>query len=247
MIIDLHSQPVIDYQHTGGKAFNLHKLVAIGMPVPKAIVVPYIVDLTDPETQQRILEHELFDDENMLYAVRSSAIGEDSENNSYAGAYDTYLEVQRDDIIESIGRVRESVSSQRSSEYSKQRGGSEISDMNVIVQHMIPADYAGVAFTMSPIEKDPRIMLIEIIPGNGEALVSGKVTPTTIRYNKLTRMLRREQEGKTAIDQQTVDVIFEQLIPLLIQIENHYTFPVDVEWAFHDNKVYILQARPITT
>jgi phosphoenolpyruvate synthase/pyruvate phosphate dikinase len=247
MIVDLHTQPSVTYEDTGGKGFNLQRLVSIGMPVPRAIVVPHTVDLSLSENHKQILEHDFFRDNNMLYAVRSSAIGEDSENNSYAGAFDTFLDVPRENVITSIERVRASASSSRSTEYNKLRGGATISDMNVIIQHMIPADYAGVAFTMSPIEKDHRIMLIEVIPGNGEALVSGRVTPTTIRYNKLTRMIRREQEGKYAVDQQTIESILEQLIPLLIEIERQYTYPVDVEWAFYESKVHILQARPITT
>ena len=128
-----------------------------------------------------------------------------------------------------------------------QKRGTKVIGMNVVIQHMVKADYAGVAFSVSPIEKDKRIMLIELVKGTGDALVSGKVTPTTIRYNKLTRSHRIEQTGADPIDGGIITAILDELVPLLLTIEEAYGHPVDVEWAVDNEKVYILQARPITT
>lgn len=246
MIIDLTKPRTVDPQAVGGKGYNLHKLVAIGMPVPPTIVVPHDFDIHHPDNQATLLEHPIFADKSQLFAVRSSGNGEDSDNNSFAGMFDTFLEVEHGHVIENIHNVRKSVESSRSQNYSQKRG-TKVIGMNVVIQHMVKADYAGVAFSVSPIEKDKRIMLIELVKGTGDALVSGKVTPTTIRYNKLTRSHRIEQTGADPIDGGIITAILDELVPLLLTIEEAYGHPVDVEWAVDNEKVYILQARPITT
>jgi len=246
MLIDLKFDHSADLSAVGGKAHSLARLYAIGMPVPRAIVVPFSVDISDDSIRQSILAHELFTNDQQLYAVRSSGVGEDSEKNSYAGIFDTYLDVTTPEIFDRIASVRDSVVSKRSLEYSNQRGV-QVASMSVIVQHMVPAEYAGVAFTMSPIEKDDRIALIEIVPGVGESLVSGKTTPTTLRYNKRTNLYRVQQQGANPIDDQVVARIVAKLTPLLTKIEEEYSFPVDVEWAYAEDEIFILQARPITT
>lgn len=246
MIIDISKTTSIDPQKAGGKGYNLHKLVSIGMPVPETIIIPHDFDVSHPDNQAKLLDHPIFADKSKLFAVRSSGNGEDSHNNSFAGIFDTFLEVEHGHVLENIHNVRKSISSERSKNYSQTRGSNVIS-MNVVVQHMVNAQYAGVAFSVSPVEKDKRIMLIELVVGNGDALVSGKITPTTIRYNKLTRSHRIEQAGANPIDGGIIEAILEELIPLLMTIEEAYGHPVDVEWAVDQEKVYILQARPITT
>ena len=100
-------------------------------------------------------------------------------------------------------------------------------DMAVIVQEMIHGDESGVAFTANPVTGDRDEMVIESVKGLGEKLVSGKVTPKTEIISKRGR--------HTGIEK------------LVLEIEKHFGFPVDVEWTQIGKKVYILQSRPITT
>jgi pyruvate,water dikinase len=119
--------------------------------------------------------------------------------------------------------------------------------MAVIVQHMIVADYAGVAFSSDPIKNIDNAMLIEIVKGSGESLVSSKKTPYSIRINKLTGMVRTQQIGHDNISEVQAYGLCEILLPVIERIESAYGIPVDVEWAISKNKLYILQARPITS
>jgi pyruvate,water dikinase len=229
----------------GGKADGLFRLARIEVPVPEYIVVSHEFPLHAIESQRQLLEQAIFDTENQLFAVRSSGIGEDSVANSFAGVFDTFLNVHKDNVINSIIKVRKSVDSLASMRYSQARSA-QVAAMNVIVQRMVLADYAGVAFTKNPINNDSRVGLIEIVEGLGESLVAGTKTPTSVRYNKLTGMSSIVQKGHDAIDNAALNKIVESLLPLLEKIEDHYGIPVDIEWAIRDNKIYILQARPIT-
>lgn len=180
------------------------------------------------------------------YAVRSSGVGEDSHDKSWAGIFDSYLHVTPDDIAHHVQRVIDSIESSRYKKYSAE-SGAEIKDMAVIVQEMIDADYAGVAFTASPIESDERIALIEIVEGVGESLVSSQKTPATLRVNKITNMARVQQTGDDNINEDILQQICDTLMPYLHDIETLYGQPMDVEWAVRGDKIFILQARPITT
>lgn len=119
--------------------------------------------------------------------------------------------------------------------------------MGVVVQEMIDADYAGVAFSVCPVEKDPRVALLEVVAGTGESLVSGTKTPHSIRVNRRTGMMRVHQNGADEIHADTLKMCMELIVPLLEAIETHYAHPVDIEWAIKDGMAFILQARPITT
>lgn len=246
MIIDLSKPSTYNEQVLGGKALNLAKLIEIGVPVPPCVVIPHHVSLEDEQVLKNIMRHGIFD-QSRRFAVRSSGAGEDSLQNSFAGIFDTYLDVNKNEVLEYIHRVRESAQSNRSQIYSSQRKTS-VKAMNVIIQHMVPARFAGVVFSRNPIENDDRIGLLEIVAGSGELLVSGKVTPTSIRYNKLTHQHTVKQSGAHQLKDIEIELILEKLLPLVSSIEKAYAHSVDIEWVFGaDDKMYILQARPITT
>lgn len=191
MVIDLSTVEVLNEDLLGGKALNLAKLLCIGMPVPPCVVIPHHISIEDELDLKSLLNHGIFIN-STHFAVRSSGVGEDSVQNSFAGIFDTFLDIEKDSILPYIHKVRESANSERSKKYSSQRD-SKVKGMNVIIQQMVPAMYAGVVFSKNPIENDDRIGLLEIVKGSGEQLVSGKVTPTSIRYNKLTHQFTIKQ------------------------------------------------------
>jgi phosphoenolpyruvate synthase/pyruvate phosphate dikinase len=249
MLIDLTKPGSLQLEEVGGKAFNLHKLTQIGLPVPPALVVQAAVSTAEATERQKIKE--ALSDHPIVtggkrFAVRSSGVGEDGEGNSCAGIFESYLNVDKDDVFGAVEQVWASLANSRSAMYTSERSIS-IESMGVVIQHMIDADYAGVAFSVCPIEKDGRIALLEVVQGCGEALVSGLKTPATLRINKLTGMTRISRNGADKLSATALESIADQLLPYIEKIEDHYGVPVDIEWAIAGDQVYILQTRPITT
>lgn len=250
MIVDLTVPTSVPLEQIGGKAYNLHKLTNLGLPVPPAIVITADVSQSRSSVNKQALHTSLMTHPAVVsgkkFAVRSSGVGEDGDNNSCAGIFESYLDVEPDQLTEAIDKVWSSLQSRRSKMYADERGIT-IEKMGVVVQHMINATYAGVAFSTCPVERDDRIALIEVVAGNGDSLVSGQKTPATMRVNKVTAMMRITRNGIDNIASEQLESIYELLMPTIIKIEQSYGIPVDIEWAIADDKLYILQARPITT
>jgi rifampicin phosphotransferase len=247
ILIDLTSHAPIAAHQVGGKAYNLHRLAGLGLPVPAAVVVPAFVR-NNPEHRAQLADHILAHDivaTSDTFAVRSSGVGEDGERHSFAGIFESYLNIPKNELYQAVLRVWDSLSSARSAMYATERA-IVISDMAVVVQHMVMAKYAGVAFSLSPIEADSRIALIEVVEGNCDSLVSGKKTPTTLRVNKLTGMFRVSRNGEDNLAEVVLEDVVQKIMPLIEKIEIAYGMPVDVEWAIAGDQTYILQARPIT-
>ena len=206
-------------------------------------------------------------------AVRSSATAEDLTSASFAGQLETYLNVKGSrGVIEAVKKCYASLWSGRALSYGKESGftpGDAV--MAVLVQHMIPAQSAGVMFTVSPLSTDGSEFLIESTFGLGEALVSGRATPdkyvlgrngdgsfkilaeeigekkTVARGGKLGVEyveLDDEQGSKPSItDKQAL-----KLADIGQKIQVVMGTPQDVEWAIGaEDEVYVLQSRPITT
>lgn len=157
----------------GGKARNLIRLRTSGFPVPPGVVIPPSTATDGPTL--RALAAALEGVGPGPYAVRSSANVEDGPLRSYAGQFETILGVQAADLAEAIQRVRGSASALRSSVYA----GADLGPIAVIVQQLVPADCAGVAFTADPDTGERDVVRIEAVHGLGDRLVSGEVDPET--------------------------------------------------------------------
>jgi len=176
-------------QHTiGGKASNLFKLVEWGFNVPKFIVIPQ--EVLAPEhkaTLQEILQEILQVFPNtQFWAVRSSAVQEDSAEQSFAGLYESYLYVTKDQLLEKIQAVCLSADAERVRVYEARQSpeGEQIGipssgfrggGLAVIVQEMIDADSAGVGFGINPVSGNKREKVVSAVWGLGEGLVSGEL------------------------------------------------------------------------
>lgn len=255
----------------GGKAAALGELIRIGLPVPRGFVIrSRVAGIPDPQTEQRFIE-ELVAAFDLLnsprVAVRSSATNEDGKNTSWAGQLNTFLYVSRGELLERIRACWGSAYGPRALAYAQQHnvkpGG-----VAVIVQAMIPSAASGVAFSVHPVTKNRNHMIIEAGLGLGEAIVSGHITPDTYVVHKTSGAIverhiadqSRQYVGssKRGLTWQSVDSaagasqkLADQHIAALAghirTIEMHFGHPVDVEWAFAGGKLYITQARPITT
>lgn len=199
---------------------------------------------------------------NKRYAVRSSAVAEDGKSYAWAGQLSSFLNVEADKITDYIKECWASAFSPRAIYYRKKINALTNMPVAVVVQEMIDSDYSGVAFSVNPTSNSDEIV-VESVAGLGEAIVSGSITPSTFFLFKDILKVREQRLSKqkklahcTANGIEWLDNIEIQQIDLeqitriaeaVIGIEKFCGFPVDVEWAVKDGKLFILQARPITT
>ncbi len=202
-------------------------------------------------------------------AVRSSATSEDSAAAAWAGQLDSFLNTTKATVLENVKKCWASLFTPRAIFYRFEKGlhGTDIS-VAVVVQKMIQSEVSGIAFSVHPVTQDYDQLIIEAGFGLGEAIVSGSITPDSFVIEKSNwniidknittqdRGLFRKPEGgnewqdipsnkgelPTLTDGQVIE-----LAKLIVRIEQHYGFPVDVEWAREGGQFYIVQSRPITT
>jgi rifampicin phosphotransferase len=226
----------------GGKAANLAQLATAGFPVPCGFVVTAAA-LDDPQLDRR-----LADATNPLgsnaFAVRSSGVAEDLADASYAGLYETYLNVPADGLGETVRRCFAAASSDRVVAYHQRRGGGTAA-MAVLVQTMVDPIAAGVAFTAHPVTGDGSQTVLTAVGGLGEPLVSGETTGE--EWTVTTDMAAMTRPGPARIQVLTPPQA-QAVARLALKVQTHYGGrPQDVEWAIdHDGKLWLLQARPMT-
>ena len=200
-------------------------------------------------------------------AVRSSATAEDSSSAAWAGQLDTFLNTTKENLLENIKRCWASLFTPRAIFYrfEKSLHNTTIS-IAVVIQKMIHSEVSGIAFSVHPVTKDKNKMIIEAGYGLGEAIVSGQITPDSYVLEKnslklldinvseqgkgLFRSKKGGNEWKTLKDggkQKLSKKQIMELARLIMKIEKHYGFPIDVEWAMEKEMWYITQSRPITT
>lgn len=201
-------------------------------------------------------------------AVRSSATLEDSEIAAWAGQLESYLNSTKEILIENVKKCWASLFSPRAIFYRFEKNlHKEKMSVAVVIQKMIDSVKSGIAFSVHPITQDKNQIVIEAGFGLGEAIVQGAITPDNYvveknkwlildkNINVQNKMLQRsfsggnewKELGESGKKQVLTDKEIIELSKLVTRIENHYAFPVDVEWAKDKEQFYILQSRPITT
>jgi pyruvate,water dikinase len=206
---------------------------------------------------------------NYTVAVRSSATGEDGRDASFAGMNQTVTNVTGEiALLEAVTTCWASLFSPRVVTYRASRGFVADPAMAVVVQQMIASEQSGVAFTTDPSTGEREHIVIEAALGLGEVVVSGKVQPDTYVVDKMTMdvvdvrigyqafKIERGPAGHDVIveldpaqAQARVldDISLRRIADLAIAVEAHNGCPQDVEWAIASGKVWLVQARPITT
>ena len=190
------------------------------------------------------------------YAVRSSAVGEDGEGQSYAGIFESKLNVPITGIETAVREVRASAKTTRAKEYLQSMGKvmmrhdedflKDVSpDVAVIVMHMVDARYSGVLFSKEPVDGTNR-MLVEYEEGVG-GVVDGTGNSTMLYLGSKEFSIQREQASMP------VSLTEQMIEPLKViwheakRLENNYRKPVDIEWAIDkEGNPWVLQVRPIT-
>jgi pyruvate,water dikinase len=204
-------------------------------------------------------------------AVRSSATAEDGAEHAWAGQLESYLNTTENDLFEKVKKCWASLFTPRAIFYriEKKLSKQKIS-VAVVMQKMIESEVSGVAFSVHPVTEDRNQLIIEAGYGLGEAIVSGSITPDSYVVDKVKlksdfieiniatqekQILRSVKGGVEWVEVATAkqekqkldDKQIIELSKMIINIEKHYGFPCDIEWAFEKGKFYIVQSRPITT
>jgi phosphohistidine swiveling domain-containing protein len=239
------SDPAGD-QRLGQKAFNLHRLLRRGYRVPPGFVLPAPHDPSDSQLLQAIESIGGFP-----VAVRSSGHLEDLPDASFAGQYDTVLEV---DTLESLRQAtatcRTSAGKSSVQTYLRSRKLDPPVDhtsdsIAVLVQKMVPAQWSGVGFSIDPLSGKEENFVLELCTGLGERLVSGHVSPTRYIVDHRTLRICAYMPGKEALELSRQQL--KTLGDLLLRIQAEFGSPQDVEWAMDaEGALWILQSRPIT-
>jgi pyruvate,water dikinase len=257
-----------DEQLFGGKSAGLARAIRAGLPVPAGFAlsvdaVDSVVGATEEATSA--LEEVLA----LLggsVAVRSSAVGEDAQETSFAGQHATILNVRTPEaLVHAIGEVYQSAHSVSALAYRQRMGVSMEPRIGVTVQRLVDAESAGVLFTHNPVTGVEE-RLIEAAWGLGESVVSGMVVPDSYRISTDGQVVERSPGEKDVALQPDAqggteeisvaperanalslnDAQLEALHQLTLNCEAEYGKRLDIEWAFADGRLYLLQCRAIT-
>src|SRR6266516_6726974 len=206
--------------------------------------------------------------DDLSVAVRSSATAEDLPDMSFAGQQETYLNMRGETmVLDAVKRCWASLWTARAIGYRARHGipPEEVS-LAVVVQELVPADAAGILFTANPLTGAREQVMINAAWGLGEAIVGGQVTPDTVVLDKSSgALISQEISEKDVMTVRAAEGTREEPVPAAqrkqavlspaqaaelarigARIETLYGRPMDIEWAMHADRIFIVQARPIT-
>jgi rifampicin phosphotransferase len=229
----------------GGKGASLCRMFQAKYPVPDGFVIlaSAFEDGQLAQDARQALAASLTAlrqaDPAARFAIRSSALNEDSPQNSYAGEFETVLNVKTDDeVLAAVSKVTASAHSERVQAYSRRLGLGSDHAMAVVVQRMLQPDFAGVLFTADPISGSHAHMTGNFVHGLGEQLVSGEADAQHFQVMRPGGKYRGPKEFRQFAG---------KLFHLAARLEKDAGGALDIEWAACDNQVYLLQSRPVTT
>ncbi len=212
--------PAFLQEFFGGKLLGLARLKMVGARVPEFCGL----------TTNSVITNLGGVSDKTRYAVRSSANIEDGKKLSFAGMFDSFLDVAAGDLSANILKVRQSAASPRVRAYCE-KNNCQSPQMAVVIQEFSPPTLAGVWFGI-----DPENATIEWVRGCGEALVSGKITPQNLTVN--------------SVDLASLPAEIREIVPEIFAIQQkvlaNFAFLPDIEWCVADGELKILQLRPIT-
>ena len=247
-IISLDTE--LDSCKVGQKAATLSQLKRWAYAVPTGWVLP---PGDDPEPLIKYLPVSEFEP----LVVRSSAVGEDSEQASAAGQYQSILNVTTKPALqEAITQVLASYNNPGAVQYRRDLNLQDTS-MAVLIQKQVRGVFSGVAFSRDPISQQGDAVVIEGLPGDATRVVSGRVTPDQYRVylreeaRGTGQEARGEEPNLSPLIEGGGDLppgLVEQVALLARELEYRYHgIPVDIEWSYDGQQLWLLQARPITT
>lgn len=245
MIYTFASLPTAAHRQVGKKASILAQLYQAGYPIPNGFII------ASTAFHQGQLCHDTWDlvraqaallrqgNGRFPFAVRSSALSEDTAHTSFAGGFESVLNVVGDDALQqAICHVHQSQYHERVAAYAQAHAMPVQQEVAVIVQEMVPADMAGVLFTADPITGSDACMIGNFVYGLGERLVSGEVDGETFTLKRPSG----QYSGPSILKRHA-----HQLYKLADRLTAELGGAQDIEWAIAHDTVYVLQSRPVTT
>ena len=229
----------LDGEVVGAKAATLSQIKRWGYSVPKGWVLA-------PDDDPTQLIEFLQPSQLSPLVVRSSAIGEDSQQASAAGQYETILNVtSKEELRQAIAQVQASYNHLSAVEYRRHRSLKDAA-MGVLIQQQVQSVFSGVAFSRDPIAQQGEAVVIEAVSGSPTQIVSGKITPeqyqVVIAGDEKLSFLQFHGNGKIP------QALIKQVAYLARRLERRYLgIPQDVEWSYDGQNLWVLQSRPITT
>lgn len=230
----------------GGKAYSIAVLNKNKINVPKGVVLPkdvwkYIEKNKDASFIQELVKDIVRFIGTKKFVVRSSAIGEDSRECSWAGCFESILNINETQLADSIIECGNSLYGERVKAYRKLHNNvAEIKDIGILVQEYIDADWSGVCFSTNPVTGNDNECIIEYQNGKSGSVVGGYGEPTTLIINKESIEFDEEE---TEMSINNINLILKSMN----EIYAIWKVPVDIEWVIKEDTIYITQVRPITT
>lgn len=272
--IILHTDEFQSYSSLGGKAGALARLTSAKLLTPEWFVVtPEAYDSNGVAAElaaEIMATARKIAPDSAYFAVRSSALDEDGAEHSFAGQLDSFLFVPPEKIPEKIAAVWLSGFSERILAYRRERGlTGPPQPPAVLVQRMIDADTAGVAFSADPVSGRRGHAVVSAVFGLGSSLVSGEADADTYVIDRNSRIVTRNLvpkhtahraapgHGEGVVSQSLpdsqatqptlTDLEAAEIARLARATEKHFGRPQDIEWARANGKLWLLQSRPITS
>lgn len=236
----------VDMKICGGKAKGLFYLNDIGMNIPETLVIPNNILLDDYKKHiKEFVDKIVLAYGEVSFAVRSSAINEDGINRSWAGMYDTFLNVQADNVFDTIKSAMQYKRTERNNCYKNlSKDENDIEKISIVLQRMVVPKVSGVCFTLNPVNKDSNETVIEVVEGLGEKLVSGQITPQMYILDEQGCCLKYDS-GECREFLLTSEFLKKFRIEIS-KIQKYIYQIADIEFAIDGEKIYFLQVRPIT-
>ncbi len=241
----IQSATATNSEIVGGKAANLAQLKAAGFDVPDFIALGDAA-FDEDGSPKRGLKSQLSRALKSIgpgpFAVRSSGVDEDGAENSHAGQFDTVLNVPASKVLGAAQQVRASGMGAVVATYRAERGLDSQHLPSVLIQRMVPARSAGIAFSADPVSGLRGRVVVSAIAGLGDALVGGEEDGESWIIGP---------EGALIDAPETAEVLTpdeaRKVADLAHQCEATFGSPQDIEWAFDHDQLFLLQSRPITT
>lgn len=231
--------------NVGGKAFSIARLYINEIKVPNGVILPYqnweCLKQCSNKKDITIMVNQITKKLKCnRYAVRSSAIGEDSSKYSWAGCFESILNVKESELEDAIWKCGKSMEGKRVEAYRElHRDIPKIKYMGILIQEYIEADWSGVCFSINPITKNKNEVIIECQNGKSGSVVGGYGDPITVSINKNIDYKNKNYE--------IPDYVVNLVMKNVNIITNIWNCAVDIEWVIKDKEILITQTRPITT
>ncbi|MCL4397542.1 phosphoenolpyruvate synthase [Patescibacteria group bacterium] len=267
----LNTANPVELAEASNKIKHLIKTTPVPQPISEAIIQNYLhlgKIMRNGSRLGKFLRG--LKDANLAVAIRSSATSEDSKTASFAGQNETYLNIVGEaNVVDAVRACWASLFDGRSIFYRQQQHISQAAAaIAVVVQAQIPSEVSGIVFSIDPVTNNRQRVVIESIWGLGEYVVQGKVTPDHYEVNKNDLYITDRQQvvqtiqlsrisggrtketkvpGRLKNKRKLSDEQVTELAKLSLNLEKHYYFPQDSEFAVAGGKIYLVQTRPITT